>query len=176
MFCKLHKLQNSLGCKLHMLRIACVANCTCCKLLVKQIARVTNCMFSKLHVLQNSLGCKLYMLQIACVANCTCCKLHMLQRACVANCMYCKLHVLQRYKVPKVQKELKCWKKGQTDRQANRVASSILELLVAEYQPSGAGGTHSLPATPNRPLNPNWPTGSGKRLTLRLFDPPINFC
>ena len=27
------------------------------------------------------------------------------------------------------------------------------------------------PATPNRPLNPKWPTGSGKRLNLRLFDP-----
>ena len=31
------------------------------------------------------------------------------------------------------------------------------------------------PATPNRPLNPKWPPGSGKRLNLRLFDPPINF-
>ena len=34
----------------------------------------------------------------------------------------------------------------------------------------------ALSATPNRPLNPKWPMGSGKRLNLRLFDPPINFC
>ena len=45
----------------------------------------------------------------------------------------------------------------------------------SEYQPSGAGGTCSPPAIPNRPLNPKWLTGSGKKY-LRLFDPPINFC
>ena len=57
-----------------------------------------------------------------------------------------------------------------------------------KYQPSGAGGTRSPPATPHRlqrrtayKINnghegaPKWPTGSGKRLNLRLFDPPINF-
>ena len=43
------------------------------------------------------------------------------------------------------------------------------------YQPSVTGGTRSPPETPNRPLNPKWPTRSGKRLNLRLFDPPINF-
>ena len=43
-----------------------------------------------------------------------------------------------------------------------------------KHQPSGAGGTPSPPTTPNCPLNPKRPTGSGKMLTLRLFDPPIN--
>ena len=49
-----------------------------------------------------------------------------------------------------------------------------------EYQPSGNGGTHSLPAmphrlqTPQRLVNPNWPMGSGNRSNLRLLVPPIN--
>ena len=54
-------------------------------------------------------------------------------------------------------------------------ARAELGKSYEEYQPSGAGGTRSPPATPNCPLNPKWPTGSGKRLNLRLFDPPINF-
>ena len=29
----------------------------------------------------------------------------------------------------------------------------------------------ALPATPNHPLNQKWPTGSGKSLNLKLFDP-----
>ena len=33
----------------------------------------------------------------------------------------------------------------------------------------------ALLATPNRLLNPKWPTGSWKRWNLRLLDPPINF-
>ena len=45
----------------------------------------------------------------------------------------------------------------------------------SKYQPSGAGGTRSPPATPPRPLYPKWPMGSGNRSNLRLLDPPINF-
>ena len=56
------------GIKLHVLKIALVANYMCCEL---------------------------HMLQIACVANCTYCKFHGLQSACVVKCMCCKVHVLQ---------------------------------------------------------------------------------
>ena len=35
---------------------------------------------------------------------------------------------------------------------------------------------HRLLATANRLLNPKWPTGSWKRINLRLLNPPINFC
>ena len=31
-------------------------------------------------------------------------------------------------------------------------------------------------ATPNRPLNPKWPTGSGKGSNPRLLGAPVNFC
>ena len=47
-----------------------------------------------------------------------------------------------------------------------------------QYQPSGDGGTRSPPAMPATPiclLDPKCSSGSGKRLNLRLFDPPINF-
>ena len=35
-------------------------------------------------------------------------------------------------------------------------------LIQEEYQPSGARGTRSPPATPYRLLNPKWPTGGPK--------------
>ena len=41
--------------------------------------------------------------------------------------------------------------------------------ISKEYQPSGAGGTRSPPATPHRlPVAPKWPTGSGKGSNPRL--------
>ena len=61
--------------KLHMLQIARVANCTCCKLQALQIACIANCKC-----------CKLQVLQISGVAHCTCWKLQMFQIASVANC------------------------------------------------------------------------------------------
>ena len=40
---------------------------------------------------------------------------------------------------------------------------SLYEVSLKKlYQPSGAGGTRSPPATPNCPLNPKWPTGSSE--------------
>ena len=67
---------------LHMLQIACIANCTCCKLHVLQIACFANCMCCKWHVLQ-----------ITCFGNFTCWKFHVLHIVCDENCMCCKLHV-----------------------------------------------------------------------------------
>ena len=53
----------------------------------------------------------------------------------------------------------------------------------SEYQPSGAGGTRSPPATPHRLQRrtacqwaPKWPTGSGKGSNPRLLGAPVNFC
>ena len=52
-----------------------------------------------------------------------------------------------------------------------------------KYQPSGAGGTRSPPATPHRlqcrtacQLAPKWPKGSGKMLSPRFLGAPVNFC
>ena len=52
-----------------------------------------------------------------------------------------------------------------------------------KYQPSGAGGTRSPPATPYRLQRrtacqwaPKWPTGSGKGSNPRLLGAPVNFC
>ena len=53
---------------------------------------------------------------------------------------------------------------------------SIRSEKAIKYQPSGAGGTRSLPVTPHRPLNPTWPTGSGKGSNPRLLGALINFC
>ena len=70
---------------------------------------------------------------------------------------------------------------GVANRQPRRAVHWGFPHFLLEYQPSGAGGTRSPPATPprllkpNRPLNPKWLIGFGKRLNLRLFDPPINF-
>ena len=36
------------------------------------------------------------------------------------------------------------------------------ESFLEKYQPSGAGGTRSPPATPHRPQNPKWPPGGPK--------------
>ena len=51
-----------------------------------------------------------------------------------------------------------------------------------KYQPSGAGGTRSPPATPHRlqcrtacQWAPKWPTGSGKVSTPRFWGAPVNF-
>ena len=49
----------------------CVANCTCCKLHVLQIAYFANCTCCKLHLLQIFYKCKLHLLQIAFVPNST---------------------------------------------------------------------------------------------------------
>ena len=50
------------------------------------------------------------------------------------------------------------------------------------YQPSGAGGTHSQPATPYRLQNPKWPPGGPKIADgvwkwyhPRLLGTPVNF-
>ena len=53
---------------------------------------------------------------------------------------------------------------------------------LVKYQPSGAGGTRSPPATPHRLQRrtacqwaPKWPTGSGKVSTPRFWGAPVNF-
>ena len=67
----------------------------------------------------------------------------------------------------------------ESDYEIQRITTELLAKNLRgnldEYQPSGAGDTRSTPTTPNCPLNLKWPTGSGKRLNLMLFDPPINF-
>ena len=40
-----------------------------------------------------------------------------------------------------------------------------------EFFPSGKGDTRSSPATPQRLLNPKWPTGSGNKLNSMLLNP-----
>ena len=54
--------------------------------------------------------------------------------------------------------------------------------VLIKYQPSGAGGTRSPPATPHRLQRrtacqwvPKWPTGSGKVSTPRFWGAPVNF-
>ena len=44
-----------------------------------------------------------------------------------------------------------------------------------KYQPSGEGGTRSLPATPRRLQNPKWPTGFGKVSTPTFLGILSNF-
>ena len=39
---------------------------------------------------------------------------------------------------------------------------TAIQQKVNEYQPSGEGGTRSLPATPQRLQNPKWPPGGPK--------------
>ena len=52
-----------------------------------------------------------------------------------------------------------------------------------KYQPSGAGGTRSPPATPHHLLHQKWSPegpkiadGAGKGSNPRLLGAPINFC
>ena len=57
----------------------------------------------------------------------------------------------------------------------------IFEVLIEgmdEYQPSGAGGTRSPPATPHRlqHLTASLIQNGRRGLERGLFDPPINFC
>ena len=53
------------------------------------------------------------------------------------------------------------------DKQMNAWTDEHLELVpelkrVFKYQPSGEGGTRSLPAPPHRLQNPKWPPGEPK--------------
>ena len=44
----------------------------------------------------------------------------------------------------------------------SRVTAVKGDKVQNEYQPSGAGGTRSPPATPHRLQNPKWPPGAPK--------------
>ena len=68
------------------------------------------------------------------------------------------------------------------NRQILRIVVAKLNQKKRKYQPSGKGGTRSLPATPHHLQNPKWPPGgpklpmgSGKVSTPRFLGAPINF-
>ena len=56
------------------------------------------------------------------------------------------------------------------------IHSVICNIPSLRHQGHSLSACNAIPpAIPNHLLNPKWPTGSGKRFNLRLFDPPINF-
>ena len=74
------------------------------------------------------------------------------------------------------------WKNKSSTKNCKLKNIELFSIIFTEYQPSGAGGTRSPPATPHRLQRrtscqwaPKWPTGSGKVSTPRFWGAPVNF-